>query len=489
MEKQIWENMTAMIQKTQDSDLEQLLNEIESLLKKEHLPKVLLISNSNGKGIVQKTKEMLYGIFDMAEVELPVWCGDDFEQCRPEEIADCDAVILFTNATMALPQQEKEWMKKTAASYFGGDRFSIALYHKELLNTKSDWQELREMIEGITGTIDKNITLLNDDREIAARIQSLIHGGEAVRDKRHRAVIRYGLGLLSEKIQLQLQLGNIDIENLRKNIEKVEKKRKDVELAGKITVENIIENFYTDMKNQIFDAIDRYNEEAFSSIYSGLSAAKDVKGTAGKIPLYLETVWKSFEEKICKKMEEEQAGIAGELEKQITADCGVIIGQLELSENFKGMLQREVTGSGEYLETDADDNGDRIQMLSKGMMIASIALAFVEPVWGISALIGSRVWKNYKENDVEAYRRKVLENLYGECNDIKQKIIVQMNGAILQTKESSKNNISRIYSEMIETLMQSIFHAIENIDRIQEHCTVLEEIMKEDIPKIQETLK
>ncbi|MBR1693266.1 MAG: hypothetical protein IJ711_10925 [Lachnospiraceae bacterium] len=416
------------------------------------------------------------------------WCGSELKALDGNVITDCDLLILFTNATMALVQREKEWLKNTVEPFFGGDRVIVALYRTEFLNTESDRTELCKSIEDTLGSIHKEIKFFADGQGLPAEIRQMEPLSDESRRKRQKAILKYGLSLMGKKINRQLELGSIDMEKLKDNVKRVEKERKDVELAGKIMVENTVGAFYTDLKNQIYDAAEQYNEDAYNSIRERISSTKDVKGDAEKIPAYLETVWTNFGSNVKEKLAQEQAKIVARLEERMEEDCGKLVGMLELSGDAPELSVLTVGKTYMRFGDGGNEADTKSKMVSKGMLIASIALAFVNPVWGLSAFAGTQLYQKYKERDAEQLRSQILGSLYGDCNQVRQKAVKQIYSVIDVAKKESGDNVGKIYSEIMDSLMDSIYQMVGKLEEAKKRCGILQELALEKLPAMEAQL-
>ncbi len=526
MYSNILEKISVAVEKVGNEQLDTVVEELKKNLGKKHNPKILVVSDHYGKnavikrlGNVQQEMEIrkdvqdsacLSGDLDVIETDdkqsqknlslkflqndnkIVYWCAQDILQLDESIITEYDFILLFTNATMALPQKEKKWLKEVVNPFFGGDRVAVALYLEEFLNTEEDKQDVLETVMQVCNSINSNIKVIQDASNVCSEIEQMDVYSEEMQQKRQSAIIRYYISVIEKTIQTMMELGKVDIEALKNNVKGIEKECRDIELAGKLTIDNTIDSFYSGIKMKIYDAAEKYNEDAYKSICSRIEVTKNVKADAANIEPYLKSIWENFERQISVKMAKGQEEISKELEAQIEADCNRIISYLDLPSGVEVMgivdkwyLKNRKRVFQDYIQ----DSDKKDKMLSKGMLVASIALAFVNPVWGITALVGTKLYQSYKDKGDNEIRTQVLGSLFAECNQIKNQVLEQVNVVVERIKNESKQNIAHVYDEIIMELMGSVHKMVDSIEEMKKQTECLMEITQKDIPEIKAFLK
>lgn len=497
MYQAVLEEIKEEVLKAGDSALDEILKELEEKINKEHSPKILFVSNLFGKDAVDTLAKKIYDdvvigndscMQKNAPFEVDIRCGEDFRTLDGRLVTDYDLIILFTDAVMALPQKEKEWLRNTVEIFSGGERIIVTLYRKEAVNTEEDLSELCGFIKETTAAIDEKIRFYADDMELLPRIREVGEYTWEKRQKRQNAIFKYYVSVLAEEIRMRLKFANVDREKLEQNVKRMEQEQKSTELAGKIAVENTVESFYVDLKNQIFDAAEQYNEDAYDNIRNRISTSKNIKRDAENIPAYLDMVWKNFDDKIREEIARKQSEAARRLQKQIEEDCNNLAGYLELPEDFREFSEKSRMIYEQMFPADVDGGKRRDKLVFRGMMLASVTLAFINPVWGLSALAGSGLYWQYKAKGEEELRAEVLNGIYSKCNEIKKGVVEEIYAAIDKVKEESKRNVSDIYSEMIESFVDSIREMVEKQENLKKHCGILEDILMNKLPGIESRL-
>ncbi len=417
-------------------------------------------------------------------------CGFDMSNLKTSMIENMDGIILVTNATMALPQEEKDWLRNVFRSFWYGERAIVSFYSRNLVNTKEDYEALSKNVNTMLQVIDSRIGFCEDLSSIFDTAGKALW--EDVTEEKHKnMVIKNCLRGMQERASELLKASKVDTEKLKAAMDKLERERKDIELSGRILLESTLENMYADLKNQIIEAADQYNEDAYNSIRNRIETTKKVEQDVDSIPTYLKAVWGNFENEVKVKFALEQDRISADLEHQMETICNRLLHMLDLEEGSELMQQLSMEVGFTAYTMDANDapRASREKLISKGLMIASIALAFVNPVWGLAAFVTTRFFKRSRDNNSEDLRRKVLDELYGECSSIKEKVVEQIAAVIDDAKKNFAKNIGNVYSDMINSMIASIVHFMEQIKQLQMQEELLWAIVEEEIPAIRNLME
>ena len=92
---------------------------------------------------------------------------------------------------------------------------------------------------------------------------------------------------------------------------------------------------------------------------------------------------------------------------------------------------------------------------------SSIALAFVNPLWGLAGVAGTSVFTLSKNKDLDEAKAKALSALPNECNSIRRSVERQIEAAIEKAKKEHWDDVWKVYSEVLDNLMSAI-HAVLN---------------------------
>lgn len=434
------------------------------------------------------------GDFAMWEISVPwisltgmsiLWiCTSSTANIPKHHIIHSDRIVLITNASMAMTQEEKSWLKGIRQTFFSDEPITVSLYSRHSLNTKADADDLSKALSKLVAGFGENTWFVDNVSE-ALRIQLNGIDLEDLSNKRKKRILLSCIEELENYVRGQLTLSDIDIDRLNEAVRKVEEKRKEIALAGKLILISTIENMYGEMKNKLISAADRYSDDAYESIRSRIVVTKTIEQDINRIAPYLKSVWANFEKEIGKYVASEQEQIASILERQISSDCKKMVDLLD-ADSFDNMISISTASSLPDITFGAIDESTsrRNKMVSKGMLIASIALAFANPLWGLAGIAGTSAFNLYKNNNLEEAREKVLLALPSECNAIKHSVEKQIEAAIERAKADSCENVWQVYSEVLDNLMKSIMQYTDQIKAAKEKVCIFQGVLGTELQEL-----
>ena len=145
MYSDVLEKICVLTQKIANEQLNAVVEELKRKLQEKHRFKILVVSDCYGKDAILKIMEnirnsaedvvdpsidlietndaenlkMLSQEFLKNNNKITYWCAQDIRQLEERIITEYDFLFLFTNATMALSQKEKNWLKEVVNPFFG----------------------------------------------------------------------------------------------------------------------------------------------------------------------------------------------------------------------------------------------------------------------------------------------------------------------------------------------------------------------------------
>lgn len=425
------------------------------------------------KIIIEKPCEALKGM------TLGLYCGLRWEFMKENILDEIDFLFLLTSAMMALPLNEKTWIRDTVTQRYDSDRFAVSLYNTAMLNSKSDAEALSEAVQSILNNIDENIAVKSTD-EICHMILQIPEKSEELLEKRKEAIFRNCVAFAENAIEEHLKVCNIDVAQMKKIAENVEKERQNVETAGKITVNHVIDNLYSNLKFELLNMAYDYNEKAFESISTRISSTAELDKDIQKIEPYLANVWNKFSNAAETRIVAEQQVISERLTQQIECDCGKLT---DLMLGMPGMENIGVTGYYTYQDyaKKSDEKERKDKKISKIVLAASLGLAIVgAPMLGLSTFVGSKIYAHLKKNkDAEMKRQEVLDELMTMQTEMKNKVSHSIEVEFEKLIGAAKANVEAVYTEVLDSLLVSIKEAVEKTEKIAKNRDILEKAKKE----------
>lgn len=416
-------------------------------------------------------------------------CSSSLKNIPNNLIINSDKLLLVTNATMAMTQEEKDFLTNARESIFNNEPITISLCNKLLLNTQEDIDNLCANVTKLITRYGENTNFIDDfSNALCSQFENI--NDEQLETKREKRILTVCFHALEVYIKSQLELAKVDIDRLNETIKKIEAERKNIEFSGKLVLNSTIENMYGEMKNKIISAADRYSDDAYESIRARLTVSKTIEKDINNIAPYLKTVWENFERQIGKHMVSEQEQIASVLEQQIFSDCKKMVNILEVSSFGETINISTASLLSDISFGDMDEsNAKKNKMISKGMLIASIALAFVNPLWGLAGVAGTSVFTLSNNKNLDEVKAKILFVLPNECNRIKRDVESQIEAAIEKAKKESCDNVWKVYSEVLDNLMEAIFKYMDQIKAAKEKTGILQSVLNNEILEAKNDLK
>lgn len=493
------------VEKTGDKELLAVTEQMESKRKERRPPLVLLVSSVYGREDVLRALGKLLGDMDriretlpgggrpflleilgegeengrtwdvpdferirfrlpgkaMQGMEFAYWCGLDQKRPEPDIAEDADFLILVTDCIMVLPQKEKDWLKESVLPHIGGERTFVSISRKELLNTQEERETLSRAAKGLLSGMNDKIRFYEELEELIGRLPGLCSDIEEIERLRKRWLIKNGVQRLSGQVEERLKMAESDVEALKENIKRMETERGSIESCGRLVIDGLIENRHTELKNHLLNAADQYGDEAYTSIRERLEKTEDVEADVKNIQPYLESVWKIFEKKAGEWIAKEQLDMTEELEEQIRKDCHAILSLSGIPEEAaKAAVQN---GKKTFIQSEEEKRAPG-WLRKNGVLIASLAIAFVNPVWGLAAFVGLNIVQKNHKKAAEDLRSQVLGSLYGECTEVKRRIMEELSRGIEKAEEESKANIQKIYGEILDSMEAAILEAAKRIE-------------------------
>lgn len=415
-------------------------------------------------------------------VELTWYCGIPFSLLGIPETGDAGAICLISNATMALAQDEREWLQGIGLRNRSGSQAIISLYNCSAVNTRDDWNSLIQDLSTRAKSIETDVGICPS---INAAITAMIAASKtdaAEKDWKRMQALN-ALDSVENRLRILLQASGTDLEALQKASDDMKRERKRLELSGRMISEGTVENMYTELRAQISEAIDQYNSDAYDSIRKRIETTKDVKQDVQSIQPYLQAVWGNFEHEIGVRLTAEQESITTELQRQIEQDGIRLVEMLGVGSaiSYSGTVS-SIGGDVADAFGSKAGNAKQKKLIARGMLITSIALAFVQPVLGLSALVGTQMYQHYQKSNNEDLRRQILNDLYSQCEQIKTQVLERILEAIETAKTASKKNIGDVYSRMLEEITAPALETIERIGTIRKQTGELQELLEHEIP-------
>lgn len=424
------------------------------------------------------------------KVTLTVCCGMQLDSIGSDILDDAEDVILMTNATMALPRTEKEWIKSQILHYYDCDRFAVVLYNKELLNTQKDYEEVCKNVVAITTKLNESIVFLYSVNDVCSRILAIPQNADILSEKRKNAICRNCVTMSLQNVSKQLEICSIDANKLKIGVEKVKAVHKTIEISGKIAVQNIVENLYNKLEYEIINAANEYNEGICENVYQQLmtTTEKNLPDLLKKVQEYINKSWQYFEIEADKRISNENTEISKKLAEQIEIDCGHLL-QIEEIQELQGFIpDLQEVGIDLSALNNAKEQNKNNKKITKAALISGIGLTILgHPIIGIAAIVGSKAYQALKSFDknTQADPTELNNSIRKDCEELCKKIVKQISITLGNAKVDAKENVAKVYTDAMDTLVAAIEQtaekaeaSAENVENLRKSVEILTEAKK-----------
>lgn len=400
-----------------------------------------------------------------------------------EIFENTDFLVLLTNATMALSLEEREWIISYVLPYFGGERFCVIANNTELLNSDKDRETMCEYIDNHLNKIDEGIEFYRENGALFDHINNMLANQEQAKVLRTKNILNNLYSNFKKIAEELLNSAQLDIASSAKAIKQLEDNRKELEAAGKVNSENMVKNIYADFKFKAIESIENYSDSAKNSILRKIDESTDVEGISQDIERYLKSVWKTYELHFSKKMAEAREYAVECFVGQMEMDTDRIINNLDvetISLIEKAIRSADSWNAPAFYNITVSENAREnfVKKTVNGIMIASVPLFFVNPVYGIATLIGSQIYKKTQKNSIlDEEKSLISESVEKYCDELKRIITASIIENLDNEADECRKNIKTAYASLTDLLIKEIQTYSNNLKAVREKRALLEDVL------------
>lgn len=539
MKDEIIARLDEIVKKSNDMDITKVIEHTKDQLNKEHVLCISIVADIYGKKAVFKLLSDVFNIADnMNELEkyitakdaycmqfeygeafsvntstfniegreypcikvslqseyllkttLHFYAGIDYLMLCDDILNNADLLVHLTNATMAIKMNEKKWLNEIVIPRYGDERVHVVLYNIEFINTQRDVQALITNCGNILANFSKNIKLYKSIEDIYSVVKSLPENEVSLKDKRKKTIIMNCISNITAVIERKLELCDVDIERLTDVLHKVETSRNSVELAGRVTVENLISNEYDELRYQLVNSADAYSDQLESKINEKLRKSKKFNDDLANVSTYVEESWVHFSQEAEKLFITENKKIFNQCAEQIEFDCGELLKIIE-DGGFENIAQRIKLNISNVMTGEYPDKAEmkKKNRLSIGILAASslMLLLTAHPILCLSTAIGGGVYlsKRNSKSDDQEQREKMMNEIHNNCYETKKKVIFKINESVDNVRQKTQENATAAYMKAIESLMKSVNETTQDIRNVKSRINMYKDIEDFEIPEI-----
>lgn len=408
----------------------------------------------------------------------------DKEIIDAREIATSEEVYLLINAVMAMTEVQKRWIAKHIPKYFDVDRFFVCLAGAELL---ADEDQERQVIAYIHEYLNQypGVRCVKAERGLISKIQSLDE--ENLKNHSRKRIIKNMLheiiGVLEHKV-VSLGTSEEEYDHLKKQLEKY---RDQLAMAGKITVESVLDNQIRAVINAVNNSAEEYGDAVCNSIHDAIMTAKNIEEVESRICSYMEHCWEYFARETSAQVAKDFEGINNKVLERMEEDIHEIMMHLDMKE--QALLEQSMN----FVDVDyvfqieydgaSDDALRKVSKNARNMMILSIPLLFVSPALSVTALVSGGIYSRLgKKSEDRKYREELLSHVEKACQKAKKDAVKGFTDTLNAENSRMKNLIYQGYQNLIDLLKDELDKRREKSVESMELLTSIQRVLIDDIP-------
>lgn len=389
--------------------------------------------------------------------------------------SEIDAACLLINATMAMNQMERNWIKECAAPFYGDKDITVVITKMAQLNEEEDVQAVCQVVRNSLERLNVSYKTYEDERETLEQVNGQLIR-EYDRETRDKRVIKNGIRAITEHLKYLIDSVVIDSATIQGTIEQLEKQQKSLELAGQLAAESILCNALNQLKSKICDGIRDYGRQMAANIKKKIevSPLDQLETMDDKINGYVSGSWEYYIKSMSKKADEEVEAIAQRLAKQMELDAGKMISDLDESArrtvySALGLTTNAATGTalidprsivqknGSLSEISVGTVTDQLRKETRNMMLLSIPLFFVNPWVSVGNIFAAKIYGKYKTNsELSDVRSEMAKQVEQSCFDNAEAIVQQVTLSFDDEIRTGSINIKSAYNGLIRQIEDSL---------------------------------
>ena len=498
-----------MADRTRDSHINALAGWLHKALEREHKPTMALVSfNMNhaerfamlkeyaGLTVPKELAERVAGepaclIFDYAAKPVVreegaggiTVCGLPCNALKNCRIAVCDEIkgkdkwvalsdeidiaCLLVNATMAMNQIERTWLKECGQPLFGVNEPVLAMVGMQLLNSDEDRQAVTEVVNAALRRLQMSTKVFDQPREALAWMENFLGEGN-LKENHDNRVAKNALLAVQERAKTLMSEAVADGGAIDAAVTQLEKQRGSLEMAGQLAAESILCNELSRLKVMATESIRDF----------GRRMAADIRSHVETYPLdQLETVdeyvnrsageaWDGFLRSMTATTDAELAKITDRLRAQMEMDAGAMLASLAESARralysavyfsqagADGGAPIAVRSPAEYAGVNVPEMTGQLRRETRNMMLLSIPILLVNPLLAIGNIFVSKAIGKFRtDSELKSARAEMAAQVEMMCAENAENVVRRMSESFDRQMQEGTRNITAAYSGLVNQL-------------------------------------
>lgn len=390
---------------------------------------------------------------------------------------EIDIACLVVNATMAMNQMERIWLKECAASFFEEDELALTITRMEQLNEDADADTIRKVVADSMKRIGVSLKVFENVKESLEWMTHSIKDA-SIQEKHDKRVVRNAVNIMESRLKYLIDGVVVDTATIQSAIGQLEKQQKSLELAGQLAAESILCNAMNSLKTQLCDGIRDYGRQMAANIKKKVenSPLDQLENMDDKINGYVSGSWEYYIKSMSAKADTEIEAIAQKLTKQMETDAGVLVSELDESArrtvyNALGLTSDQmeaessaliasrsiIPGRNTLTEINVGTVTDQLRRETRNMMLLSIPLFFVNPLISVGNIFVAKTYGKFKsDSELEGIRSEMIKQIESACFDNAESMIRQVELCFEKEIRTGSINIKSAYNSIIHKMETSL---------------------------------
>ena len=380
---------------------------------------------------------------------------------------EIDIACLVIHATMAMNQQERNWLRECGQPLFGTSEPVITTVGMQLLNSDEDRQAVNDAIQAGLRRLGMSTQVFGDPMEAMRWMDGFLNDPSVQEVRVNRLTVNAGTEL-NERVKAFISTALVGTAAIDSAVARLEDERRSLETAGQLASESILFNELTRLKVMACESIRDYGQRMVGTIKAKVETypldhlgAMDVE-----INQFIVNSWDAFLAKVAESTETELQKVSARLAEQMEADAGEMIEELDepTRRAVYGAVMFAPTAAGraEYMDVHAPleysgvNLGEITRQLrreTRGMMLVSIPLLFVNPLFAVGSLAASKfIGKFRTDSELKSARADMAKQIENLCAANSEAIVKYTQAEFDRQIQEGGQNVRAAYNNLISRL-------------------------------------
>lgn len=378
---------------------------------------------------------------------------------------EIDIACLLVNATMAMNQVERGWLKDCAQPLFWQNEPIVAVMGMSLLNNEEDAQAVTSVVNAALRRLQISTKVFDRPQDAMACMADFLNS-EPIQESRQLRVAKNGLTAMREMAQAFMKDAVVDGGAIEAAVSQLEKQCKSLEMAGQLASESILQNELNRLKVMAVETIRDYGQQIANNVKTQVETypLEELANVDETVNRYVTESWDSFLITMSATTESELSKVSARLTEQMEQDAGELIAHLDeparravysaITFNAaSGNAPVPVRAPAEYSGINVTEMTDQLRRETRNMMLLSIPILFVNPLLAVGNVVASKfIGKFRTDSELKTARADMAAQIDTMCVENTEAIVRYAETGFDQQVRDGSQNIKAAYAGLIQRL-------------------------------------